>query len=251
MDEAVYEADSSLKGKLRRRIVRLQARRPARARFERAMVSFSFDDAPLSAATAGAAELERRGARGTYFIAGELVGTEAATGAMAGREDLMRLAAAGHEIACHTWSHLDCGQADGASVAADLDRNAAVLTDWGLPTPVTFAYPYGDVSLGAKRVVGPRFTFARALHPGLVAPGADIAQAPAINLDGQAGEAAGAHWIAEAVQRRAWVVLFTHAVGETPSRFGMSAAALGRLIDLALALDAEIVTVAEGARRAA
>ena len=45
-----YEPDRSLKGKLRRRLVRLAHRRPARVRLERPMVTFSFDDAPVTAA---------------------------------------------------------------------------------------------------------------------------------------------------------------------------------------------------------
>lgn len=250
MDEPVYEADRSLKSKLRRRLVRLQARRPAQARFERPMVSFSFDDAPQSAASAGAAALERRGVHGTYFIAGGLAGTRAGAGEMASWADVRRLSQAGHEIACHTFSHLDCGQATGALVGSDLVRNALALADEGLPRPQTFAYPYGDVSLAAKRVVRERFAFARALHHGLIAPGADLAQAPAVSMDGDAGEVVAAHWIGEAVRRRGWLVLFTHAVTSGPTRFGMAEAALERLVDQALAQGAEVVTVAEGARRA-
>src|SRR5262249_5706519 len=49
-----YRADPSWKGKLRRHLVRLLARRPVHARLERPMVSFTFDDTPASAADLGA-----------------------------------------------------------------------------------------------------------------------------------------------------------------------------------------------------
>jgi hypothetical protein len=49
-----YEPDRSLKGKVRRRLIRLAHRRPARVKLERPMVSFSFDDAPATACEAGA-----------------------------------------------------------------------------------------------------------------------------------------------------------------------------------------------------
>ena len=55
-----YHADASWRGKLRRRTVRLAARRPARAP-RGPMISFAFDDVPASAAETGAAILERRG----------------------------------------------------------------------------------------------------------------------------------------------------------------------------------------------
>ena len=45
-DIPAYSADRSLKGKLRRRLVRLAERRPAKRAPDRPMVSFSFDDAP-------------------------------------------------------------------------------------------------------------------------------------------------------------------------------------------------------------
>ena len=49
-----YEPDRTLKGKLRRRLIRLAHRRPAKVALERPMVSFSFDDAPATACEAGA-----------------------------------------------------------------------------------------------------------------------------------------------------------------------------------------------------
>ena len=69
-----YSADRSLKGKLRRRIARLAQRRPVRMALERPMISFTFDDMPVTAALAGAQVLEQRGARGTYYVSTGLAG---------------------------------------------------------------------------------------------------------------------------------------------------------------------------------
>ena len=65
-------------------------------------------------------------------------------GVCAGSEDYRRLAAAGHELACHTDSHLDCGRASGSGAKADVERNVETLAAWGAPTLESFAYPYGD-----------------------------------------------------------------------------------------------------------
>lgn len=244
-----YQPDRSFKGKLRRRLVRLAARRPLTQAPDRPMISFCFDDAPLTAARAGAEALEARGALGVYYVAAGLAGTEAPMGICATPADYRRLAAAGHEIACHTWSHLDCGRASGAEALADVDRNATAFAEWGAPAPVSFAYPYGDVAAAPKAALGTRFTTLRALHHGLVEAGCDLNQVPAVGIEGPDGEALAARWMAAAKRRRAWLILYTHDVREDPSPWGCTPAALVRLIDRARADAFEIVTMAEGARR--
>ncbi|HEY3887837.1 MAG TPA: polysaccharide deacetylase family protein [Caulobacteraceae bacterium] len=248
---AAYSADRSLKGKLRRRLVRLAARRPAKRGPGRAMVSFSFDDAPVTAVSEGRAALESRGLHGTYFVAAELAGRTGPMGLNASADALMQAAAAGHEIACHTYSHLDCGQADRAAIEADVARNSAALGAWGAAPATTFAYPYGDVSLAAKRALGGRYDLLRGLHHGLVEAGTDLNQAPAVGIEGPEGEVLVREWIDRAIERRAWLIVYTHDVVAAPSPFGCTPGALNRLIDHALAHQAEIVTVAEGARRLA
>ena len=244
-----YHADPSLKGKLRRRLVRLVERRPARVRLERAMVSFSFDDAPLTAFAYGAKTLEQRGLRGTYFISAGLAGLNSVMGPYGDRETVMAAAAQGHEIACHTFSHLDCGSADAASIQADIERNLDVLSEWGAPAPTTFAYPYGDVSFAAKRVTSSRFGVSRALHKGLIRSGTDLNQAPAVGIEGPAGGVVCRRWLEYAVHQKAWVIFYTHDIRDEPSDVGCTPRAFRELVDSARSFNCDIVTVAEGARR--
>jgi len=244
-----YQPDRSLKGKLRRRLVRLAARRPLEKGPQRPMISFSFDDAPRTAAQAGAAALEAGGMRGTFYVAAGLAGAEAPMGICAEGPDYARLAQAGHEIACHTYSHLDCGKASGADALADVARNAEAMAAWGAPPPATFAYPYGDVAAGPKRTLAGRFHLLRALHHGLLEAGTDLNQAPAVGVEGPDGEAVAGRWMDAALRRNAWLILFTHDVRDAPSPWGCTPAAFGRLIDRAVADGFEVVTVAEGARR--
>jgi len=246
-----YSADRSLKGKIRRRVVRLAHRRPMGVDPGRPMVSFTFDDAPATAAIVGAHALESRGVRGTYYVAAGLAGALEPMGVCAEAADYQRLNAAGHEIACHTYSHLDCGQATGARASADVDANAETLRAWGAPAPVTFAYPYGDVGFGPKQALGGRFKLLRALHHGVMVKGSDLNQAPAVGIEGPGGEALARRWISIAHQRRAWLILYTHDVREDPSPWGCTPEALGRLIDAALAEGFEVTPVAEAARKLA
>ena len=242
-------ADTSLKGKLRRRYSRLMHRRSVHTRPERPMVTFSFDDAPASAARTGAALLEARGVHGTWFISSGMVGDSSDMGPMADAQDIRRLLSAGHEIGCHTRSHLGCGLAAAAEISADVAANAARLAELGAPMPETFAYPFGDVSPAAKQVLAPRYFLLRALHHGMIEPGADLNQAPAVGIEGDDGQAVASRWIARALERRAWLILYTHDVQDSPSPWGCTPAALEGLIDMALQGGADIVTATEGCHR--
>jgi len=244
-----YAPDRSLKGKLRRRLVQWVERRPARLATTRPMISFTFDDAPASAVLEGAARLEAHGARGTYFISGGLAGHNGPMSRYASREEIVAAAAQGHDIACHSYSHLDCGAADSEAVAADAARNQATFADWGLPHASSFAYPYGDVSLASKQALAPRYGLLRALHHGLIEPGSDLNQAPAVGIEGPEGEAGALRWIDRAADRRVWLILYTHDVAPAPSPWGCTPAALDRLISAARNSGFDIVTVAEGLKR--
>ncbi len=159
------------------------------------------------------------------------------------------LVEAGHEIGCHTFSHLDCGQAPAGLATGDVERNLQALRALGAPEPQTFAYPYGDVSAPAKAALGARFSLLRALHHGLIDKGCDLNQAPAVGIEGPEGEETARRWLKRALADRAWLILYTHDVREDPSPFGCTPGALTRLLDEALAGGAEVVTVAEGCRR--
>ncbi|MCG9916903.1 MAG: polysaccharide deacetylase family protein [Phenylobacterium sp.] len=244
-----YQPDRSLKGKLRRRLVRLAHRRPLATGPVTPMVSFTFDDAPLTAVETGARLLEDQGVRGVFYVSAGLAGAEGPMGRFATASDYARLAKAGHEIACHTYSHLDCGQAPGQDADQDAARNREALADWSAGPVSNFAYPYGDVAAGPKSALAPRYDVLRALHHGVIETGTDLNQAPAVGIEGEDGEAIAQHWMARAKARSAWLILYTHDVRPDPSPWGCTPEALARLIASAQAQGLEIVTVAQAAQR--
>lgn len=245
MSEVVeaYSPDRSIKGKIRRRWSRLVARRPLAADIARPMVSFTFDDAPESAVRQGAAVLEDEGVRGTFYVCAGLNGKLGPMGRYADSSGYAELANRGHEVACHTYSHLDCGKAAGEAIMQDVARNGEALHGAGLATR-TFAYPYGDVSPQAKAALGDRFAALRALHPGLVRRGADLNQLPAVGIEGPEGEARAAGWIYRAAREGAWLILYTHDVEAEPSPWGCTPEALRRLVRRVKTAGCEIAPVA-------
>ena len=237
-----YSADRSLKGKVRRRWARVVHRRPLSAKIERPIVSVTFDDAPASAVETGATILEAHGTRGTFYISAGLDGRDGPMGRYGEMAAYRGLAERGHEIACHTYSHLDCGQASTSDMQADLDRNAEIFADAGIRAD-SFAYPYGDVSPAAKALMQVRFGSLRALHPGLIQAGVDLNQLPAVGIEGASGETTARGWLERALRQKAWLILYTHDVRADASDWGCTPQALERLLAQARAGGADILPV--------
>ena len=247
-----YEPDRSLVGKLRRRWVRLYGRRQARGGGPgRPRLSISFDDAPISAATTGAEIMAAHGAKATYFISAGLIDQDGPMAPYAGWSDIQRLHAQGHEIGCHTFGHVDLGQANAQAAEDCVTENRQAFEAHDIPAAVTFAYPYGDVAAGPKAVLAPRFALMRALHNGLVEPGADLNQAPSVGLEGPSGESDAMTWLAKAAERNAWLILNAHDVQASPSPWGCTPETLDRVMRRAEELGFDVITVSEGARQAA
>ena len=248
MSDVIYRADPSIRGKLRRKLVRLYGRRPAPLAPVRPMISFTFDDAPQTSATSGAAIMEHHGARGTYLVCAALTGQPFTTGLLASDSDLIDLHRRGHEVGCHTFDHIDCGQMDESRIEQSLSSNSNALSRLGLPSPTAFAYPYGDVSPASKRAVSPHFYLARGLHPGLVSKGTDLLQAPALGLEGEHSLSSARKWMARAIRETGWLILFTHSVSNQPGEFDISCHGFEALVREAAAQHFKFVTLSEGAK---
>lgn len=240
----IYSADRSLKGKLRRRFARLRHRRSLGELAEGPIISFTFDDAPASSRDHGAPILEASGSLGTWYVCAGLYGQDSHMGRFLDEAEVADLAARGHEIACHTYSHLDCGRGRDEVVSEDCARNRESLARQGLGLR-HFAYPYGEVSASSKAVLAPRYSSMRALHPGLVTAGSDRSQLPAVGIEGTDGFDRARHWIDRAVTSRAWLILYTHDVRDSPSNFGCTPGTLEMLVGHAKASGAKIARVGD------
>ncbi len=222
MGVEAYIPSGGLIGKLKRQAVRRLAKSPLAISLERTLVSFSFDDFPRSAAMAGADILERHGWRGTFFAGGGFAGGENHLGKMFDIADLKRLHGDGHEIACHTYSHIDIAKTPITDVEAEIDRNRAFLDACGFDAPFqTFAYPYGEASLAAKRALTRRFNVLRGVRPGINRGIADRALLFAVPLDGgERGLRRALQWIENARRNPGWLIFYGHDVREQPGPWG-------------------------------
>jgi peptidoglycan/xylan/chitin deacetylase (PgdA/CDA1 family) len=244
-----YAPPRDLASKLRRRRTQWYAAKPARLRFEEPVLSITFDDFPVSAAQEGTRILESRGARGTYYASAGLSDRNGPCGRNFGSADIARLAAAGHEIGCHSYAHDDAAQRDVFSSLEDLATNRDALVAMGARSPSSHAYPYGETTTRLKDGLPPRFGSARGILPGLNHGNADLAQLRAYALFGVGWTARLRSALKRAAQRKAWVIGFTHDVADAPSLWGTRAADLEALLDDARKLGFVVLPVSAALQR--
>ena len=216
-------------GKLSRFAARTIATKTLALTNSKPLVSFTFDDAPETACTTGATLLEEHKARGTYYISAAGCGSAGYCGRLAGAESLKSLAAKGHEIGCHTYSHVAVARVGRQKLAAEISRNGAFLQSvQNVRMPFNFAYPYGEFSLGTKLYLQRQFDSCRSLLPGVNAGSADLGALKSCELQNASIDRRGvAAIIAEAVRRNGWLIFTCHDVAAEPSRFGVTPDLLG------------------------
>lgn len=193
------------------------------------IVSISFDDFPASAGRCGALLLEEFGYRATYYVSGcyeakTLWGMEYFE-----KSDLDRLWKNGHEIGCHTFSHLRLNHCSKTQIAEDLARNkeylASTIPDYA---GVSFAYPNGDV--GKQRMVNSAgFSTARGIQPGINGSKLDILNVRAwpFYKDSNTQEIYKA---LDQISAGGWINIFTHDVSHEPSPYGCTINQLRELL---------------------
>ncbi|HET7716740.1 MAG TPA: polysaccharide deacetylase family protein [Bauldia sp.] len=212
---------------------------------DRALISFTFDDFPRSAARTGARILEQHGARGTFYASGSLCGQELDGIEYYRAEDLAALNDAGHEIGCHTFAHTRVSRMKQEQIEEDLEKNRRFLTELlpGLRLD-DFAFPYGDASPASKMLLQKKFATCRGTRGGLNARRVDLGLLKAVAPgEHQLGRAEIAAAIENVVKEKGWLIFYTHDIDETPSRWGCSPALLDEAVRLARRSDAAIVTV--------
>ena len=223
---------SLLKGVLRK-TARHSRSKPFAMRNSAPLVSFTFDDVPDTAYTNGAAILERYGLRGTFYIAGGTLGETDADWRVIGREQVRALYDCGHEIGCHTFSHVAVETLDAREMDAECRRNRTVLGELcpGLEL-ANFCYPFGRASLPRKLQLRTQFDSCRGVYQGINADTIDLAMLRVIELyDLTLTREKLARVLHETHQRNGWLIFYTHDVADRPSWIGASPQLLRETID--------------------
>jgi len=233
-------------GEVRRRMLGALYRRDVPLGNHGPMVSFSFDDFPRSAYSAGGAILEQFGARGTYYTAMGLMNTTNELGDQFRSSDLDSLLEKGHELASHTFSHMSSRAVSSAEFRADVEKGKAAVEEVTGIAPQNFAYPFGHVTLRAKTSLETILTSARSVIPGFNGPDVDLNLLRANSLYGGIEAATRAEeLILENKNRKTWLIFYTHDVRRNPSAYGCTPALLESAVSCAILAGCKILTVGE------
>lgn len=209
------------------------------------LVSFCFDDFPRSAVTEGGRMLHERGWAGSFYAAGSFCGREVEGISYFTEDDLRQLDHDGHEIGCHTFSHLRVAHKKSSTVLDDLKLNADFLAKI-LPEhrSSTFAYPFGDLRLPQKMLLARQFGVCRGIWRGINRGRMDFGELKAVPL-AEIGpdfdEVVG--WLDLAVRTNAWVIFFTHDMGPQPSDYGYRPDRFEKLLDIVAARKVKVLPV--------
>ena len=211
------------------------------------IVSFTFDDFPRSALTIGGRILKDYGVRGTYYAAMGLMNKSNESGEQFHREDLDALLGDGHELASHTFSHISCRLVSCSAFRREVEKGRRAIRELtGRSDSGNFAFPFGDVTLNAKRKIGRDVTSCRSFWNGFNGPEVDLNLLRANHLHGHQDKfGIVKELILENERRKSWLIFVSHDVQQAPSRFGCTPAYLESTVEFASRQKARILTVTE------
>lgn len=212
-------------------------------------MSFTFDDFPESAARQGAETLESFGARGTFYASLGIAGEASVSGPISTAEGVVQLAQSGHEIGCHTFTHIDCSVVDESRTEVDCRKNREAAADLGLPELRSFSYPFGGINSAARRIMADGYETARTVWPGVNRGRYDAAALRAVPLMQQSGDAIAASHLRSLLKSDGWLVFYTHDVSENPSAFGCRPSVIQKFCERALEGGAEVLPVSSVGQR--
>lgn len=228
-----YQPQRTLGARLKRKAVSLWRAKPVDFAFARGVLSMTFDDAPANALHAGANALEAVDARGTFYLCAGYTNAHTHLGPMHTPDDVARVLAAGHEVACHTRSHRDGARDPAARTLADCTANAKDLAALGAPALTHFAYPYGETHFALKHALAQKFDTARGVNGGLNVGRVDAMHLRAQRLYGEDTWEPAKALMRAAAEHRGWAILFTHDVSENPTPWGCTPALLASALAFA------------------
>jgi peptidoglycan/xylan/chitin deacetylase (PgdA/CDA1 family) len=216
-----------------RKAARHYRSKPFRMRNPAPLVSFTFDDVPDSAYRNGADILEQHGLRGTFYIASGTCDTDDEHWHLIDHRQVRALHDRGHELGCHTFSHVNVETLDTAGMESERRRNRDLLQRLCPDLQVTnFCYPFGRLSLARKLQLQNEFDTCRGVYEGINAGTVDLGLLRVIELYDRTltGEKL-ARVLREAKARNGWIVFYTHDVADPPSWIGCSPAIMRRTVE--------------------
>lgn len=215
-------------------------RKRVRLYSKQAIVSFTFDDAPVSSFIKGGKILEVNGFRGTYYVSAGLIEQSTEVGKIADLRTIKKFHGRGHEIANHTYGHINCRNSNLIHMVKDVRKNSKRLD--GLVNN-NFSYPYGAIDSEAYCAACLCTTSARGISFGINRDIIDPINLKAVKIYSRLGIDAGLDLISECATQGGWLIFYTHDVCDNPSDYGCTPEQLTKLVEMASINKLSILTM--------
>ena len=205
-------------------------------------VSFTFDDFPSSALNIGGKIIAEMGATATFYATSGPGSEE-----LYSKQDLETLLSQGHELGCHTHSHLRAGYVSGRAFERDVVRNISALERMAPGQRLrSFSYPFGATNLRTQRRLSRYFTSGRGTVGGINRGRFDLNHLRANRVNSRLGNRRALEELIDvAANRGGWLLFYTHDVSSEPSQFGCTPRDLEALASHAARSGAALRTVGQ------
>lgn len=210
------------------------------------IVSFTFDDVPLSGLKSGTEILEKHGKNGTFYFALSFLGEERTMQSLYTIEDVRKCVEGGHEAACHTYSHMHLFNTRSKSfIVEDLKKNQNCLSDMELGiTFQNFSYPYGEQTRLAKSVLTNHYRTCRSNDSGVNVGKTDLNNLKSYRLYQRDYSLEIIYkQLEEFSKTGGWLIFYTHDVQENYSQYGCSENYLESVVKKCDALDLTVLSI--------
>lgn len=213
-------------------------------------VSFCFDDVHSTAFELGQAILDKHQIKATYYLSLLFLSSFIKSGDEPSFtiEQLRHALLNGHELACHTFSHLDIHKIENLdSLTENIIKNKENIEklSLGINTFKNFAYPKGHGNLGYKKYLSTQFSTCRGTSFGINTNPIDADNLKAIPLYENSISLNKIEDLLKGTEKGGWLVFYTHDVRSNFSTYGCSPSFLQKVIELSLQYSVEISSVKE------
>lgn len=220
-------------------------RRPFLITTQQPFISFTFDDFPRSALLIGGGILNRYGLAGTYYASLGLLDKKAPSGRIFGSGDLSTLFKQGHELGCHTFSHLHSWETDTATFENSIIKNRMALGGF-VPGAAfkSFSYPISPPRPGTKARMAKYFLCCRGGGQTVNVGTTDLNQLSAYFLEKSRHDIQAVKDVIDRnEQARGWLIFATHDICYKPSLFGCTPEFFEDVVQYAINSGARILPV--------
>lgn len=219
------------------------------------IISITFDDVPRTAMTNGVPILNRFDIKATFYVSMGL--TESNTRKDRKNEnegavfltstDIFDLQRSGHDICCHTYSHYMLNKGTAEGLVLDAKKNVHELCSLLNLTSIDhFAYPYGQVNLKAKMLLGKNYKTMRSSQPGINQKLTDMYILRAVGIYNPTFDKEKiSNLINRLKQNGGWLIFYTHGVTCNPDAYSCTPDQFEWIIKQCKLSNARILTVSK------